>query len=102
MHQLFVFLLILNLFACHKLSLPLFTANSNQQELVKLHRRSVVKIYVESQPPSFVQPWQYEEVGRGSGTGFYIGDRQIMTNAHVVAHAVSIYVQKDGDSRLSA
>lgn len=100
MHQLFVFLLILNLFACHKLSLPLFTANSNQQELVKLHRRSVVKIYVESQPPSFVQPWQYEEVGRGSGTGFYIGDRQIMTNAHVVAHAVSIYVQKDGDSRL--
>jgi S1-C subfamily serine protease len=34
-----------------------------------------------------------------SGTGFYIGDGKILTNAHVVANASSLTVQRDGDSR---
>ena len=61
-------------------------------------RASVFKIQVMSDEPSLTEPWKRMLSSQGSGTGFYIGDGRILTNAHVVANASFITVQRDGDS----
>src|SRR5690606_16886064 len=60
-------------------------------------RLSVFKIHVQSRSPVFDSPWQKTATAGSSGTGFYIGEGRIMTNAHVVAGAAYIAVQRDGD-----
>lgn len=62
-------------------------------------RASVFKIQVASSEPNFVDPWKKQHATQSSGTGFYIGDDRIMTNAHVVANATYVAVLRDGDSR---
>lgn len=62
-------------------------------------RRSVFRIQTVSQDRNFVNPWRLRSPDISFGSGFYIGDGQILTNAHVVANASSITVQRDGDSR---
>ena len=62
-------------------------------------RRSVFRIETVSQDRNFVNPWRLKSPDMSSGTGFYIGDGKILTNAHVVANASSLTVQRDGDSR---
>ncbi|MFW7381349.1 MAG: PDZ domain-containing protein [Oligoflexus sp.] len=59
-------------------------------------RASVFKIQVQSAAPRYDQPWLSESPSSSSGTGFYIGDGRILTNAHVVSHAKYITVQRDG------
>ena len=62
-------------------------------------RRSVFRIETISQERNFVNPWRLRSPDLASGSGFYIGEGRILTNAHVVANASSIMVQRDGDSR---
>ena len=62
-------------------------------------RRSVFRIETVSQDRNFVNPWRFRSPDMSSGTGFYIGDGRILTNAHVVANASSLTVQRDGDPR---
>ncbi len=62
-------------------------------------RRSVFRIETISQDRNFVNPWRLQSPGMASGTGFYIGEGRILTNAHVVANASSITVRRDGDAR---
>jgi S1-C subfamily serine protease len=62
-------------------------------------RRSVFRIETISQDLNFVNPWRLQPPGMASGTGFYIGEGRILTNAHVVANASSITVRRDGDAR---
>ena len=62
-------------------------------------RKSVYKVRVVSQDPSFSHPWLSGNQKRGSGTGFYIGKGRILTNAHVVANGRYITVQRDGDDQ---
>ncbi len=66
---------------------------------LNLARKSVFKINVNTSIPSFTEPWRRQPDGGGSGTGFYIGQNRILTNAHVVAHGSYITVLRDGDSR---
>ncbi|SMF38261.1 S1C family serine protease [Pseudobacteriovorax antillogorgiicola] len=66
---------------------------------MKTLRRSIFKIHVISKEPRFSQPWLYQSSSRSSGSGFYIGDDRIVTNAHVVAHGKFISVQRDGDAQ---
>lgn len=61
--------------------------------------RSVFKIHVSSQRADYAQPWQAGASGSGSGSGFLIGRKRILTNAHVVADAKFIEVQPYGDAR---
>jgi S1-C subfamily serine protease len=60
-------------------------------------RRAVFKIQVVSQSPDWSRPWLLMPGGTGNGSGFYIGNGRILTNAHVVAGASFITVQRDGD-----
>ncbi len=62
-------------------------------------RRSVVKIYVTTQREDFTTPWQGGRISHGTGSGFVIGGRRILTNGHIVSDARFIQVQKDGDSK---
>jgi S1-C subfamily serine protease len=61
--------------------------------------RSVFKIHVSVQKPDYAQPWQAGGSGSGTGTGFLIGRKRLLTNAHVVADATFIEVQPHGDAR---
>jgi S1-C subfamily serine protease len=60
-------------------------------------RNSVFKITVTSEEPDYRQPWKKNNAGTSTGSGFYIGERRIMTNAHVIASGRFITVQRDGD-----
>lgn len=62
-------------------------------------RAAVLKIQVTSNEPSFSDPWKRRASTGSSGTGFFIGDGRILTNAHVVANASFITVLRDGDSK---
>lgn len=64
---------------------------------VDLIRSGVVKIYSTFQEENYLMPWQSGRIARGTGTGFIISGKRILTNAHVVSNAKLIYVQKDDD-----
>jgi S1-C subfamily serine protease len=62
-------------------------------------RSSVVKIHVTFQGDDYSLPWQSGQPVSGTGSGFIIEKRRILTNAHVVSNAKFLQVQKDGDPR---
>ncbi|OVE75204.1 hypothetical protein BVX97_05170 [bacterium E08(2017)] len=62
-------------------------------------RSSVVKIYATMQKENYAMPWQGGRTGGGTGTGFIIKGKRILSNAHVVSDARFIQVQKDGDPK---
>ncbi len=59
--------------------------------------RSVVQIISFSQQPLWDQPWRFDAVRRGSGTGFVIQGRRILTNAHVVSWGRQILLRRHQD-----
>ena len=61
-------------------------------------RRSVVKIFATYQREDYATPWQSGRPAGGTGTGFIVGKRRILTNAHIVSDARFLEVQKDGDA----
>ncbi len=66
---------------------------------LKAMRKAIFKVRVNSQSPDYRQPWALKQMVSSSGTGFYIGERSILTNAHVVAQGKFISVLKDGDDQ---
>jgi S1-C subfamily serine protease len=68
-------------------------------ESISAMRSAVVKIYVTMQHEDYSMPWQGGEPGGGTGSGFIISKKRILTNAHVVSDAKFIEVQKANDSR---
>ncbi len=81
----------------------LFTLNAKTLQAAKpiptRIRNSVVKIRVISQAPDYAEPWNPGPITQGSGTGFVISGKQILTNAHISSNARFIAVEKEGDSR---
>lgn len=61
--------------------------------------QAVVKIHTTSAPPDYFTPWRLLNAQQSSGSGAVISGRRILTNAHVVADASYIQVQKHGDPR---
>ncbi|MGQ9661436.1 MAG: trypsin-like peptidase domain-containing protein [Kiritimatiellia bacterium] len=62
-------------------------------------RRSVVKIYVTIQRDNYTLPWQRHAPTTGTGSGFIIKKKRILTNAHLVSDCRFIEIQRDGDPR---
>lgn len=62
-------------------------------------RGSLFKVRTVTQEPDYGSPWRLRSQSSGHGTGFYIGEGRILTNAHVVAHGRFITVEREGDSR---
>jgi len=58
--------------------------------------RSVLRIEVASQTPDYQTPWNSGRFSGGIGTGFLIGNNQILTNAHVVSNHQRILVTVHG------
>jgi S1-C subfamily serine protease len=54
---------------------------------------SVVKIETTHREPDLVHPWRKHSQYKASGSGVVIEGKRILTNAHVVRHAVEILVQ---------
>ena len=59
--------------------------------------RSVVQIITFSQEPQWDMPWRQTGVRRGSGSGFVIQGRRLLTNAHVISWARQILVRRHQD-----
>lgn len=59
---------------------------------------NLVRIDVSAAVPDPVSPWQ-KKVEVVSGSGVILGDRRILTNAHVVANRVDVEVRRAGRSR---
>ena len=57
---------------------------------------SVVKIFSVTSKPNFFSPWQNHSKREGSGSGFVVSSRLILTNAHVVADSTFIQVKRHG------
>lgn len=62
-------------------------------------RESVVKIYATIQREDYAWPWQPAAPIATSGSGFIIGKKRILTNAHIVSDARFIEVQREGQAR---
>ncbi len=58
---------------------------------------SVVRIVNEYNKFNWYSPWQSGETGKGSGSGFVISKKRIMTNAHVVSDAALLLVYFHND-----
>ena len=59
---------------------------------------AVVKIYFTQQREDYSLPWQAGPTFGGTGSGFVIRGRRILTNAHIVSDARFIQVRKLNDS----
>ena len=62
--------------------------------------RSVVRIQATSMDPDLRAPWNVGRVKRGTGSGFLIEGRRIMTNAHVVSDARFLGLQRSDSPRI--
>lgn len=60
---------------------------------------STVKIYSTMQTDNFSNPWQASLPAQGSGSGFVIHGKRILTNAHVISNSRFLEVQKNGDPK---
>lgn len=60
---------------------------------------AIVSIEVTQQRPNWYSPWQRNRPIQSSGSGFLIGKRRVMTNAHVVSDAKQIIVRRNQDNR---
>jgi S1-C subfamily serine protease len=64
---------------------------------------SVVKVSVVTRFPDATRPWSKSTPRGGIGTGIFIGDNRILTNAHVVLYGSEIHVQwSNSDEKVEA
>ncbi|WP_317929974.1 serine protease [Halioxenophilus sp. WMMB6] len=65
-------------------------------ELLRL-KQAVIKIYTTRAAPDYFTPWRLLNLEQTSGSGAVISGNRILTNAHVVADARYLQVQKHDD-----
>ena len=62
-------------------------------------RKSLVRITTTSQEPNYRMPWMPGNVGGGTGAGFVISGKRILTNAHVVSNARFVSLERENDPK---
>lgn len=61
-----------------------------------LEMDSVVKVFCVHTEPNFSLPWQRKRQYSSSSSGFVIGGRRVLTNAHSVEHYTQVKLKKRG------
>jgi len=64
-----------------------------QSDMDKL-RASVVQVSVVTQSEDYTRPWQRPRPRESTGSAFFIGDKMLMTNAHVVSDSKVLRVKR--------
>ncbi|MCM8775112.1 MAG: trypsin-like peptidase domain-containing protein [Candidatus Omnitrophica bacterium] len=62
-------------------------------------RNSVIKIFVTTNPPDFIKPWQTKGSDFHTGSGCIIDGNRILTSAHVISDYTFIQVKKHSDPK---
>jgi len=84
--------------ACLSFGSLSFSALSFSEDYQKV-KNAVIKIYSTSTPPDYFTPWRLLNSQQSSGSGAVIAGDRILTNAHVVADASYLQVQKNGEPK---
>jgi len=58
---------------------------------------AIVRVEVSALVPDYRTPWNAGSPAGGSGSGFFIGDKRFLTNAHVVSNATRVLVRRLND-----
>lgn len=74
-----------------------FAVNAQLSEDIRDVESSIIKIYTTSAAPDYFTPWRLMNPSQSSGSGAVISGNRILTNAHVVADASYVQVQKHND-----
>ncbi len=72
--------------------------NAQITEDIRAVESSIVKIYTTQAAPDYFTPWRLLTPSQSSGSGSVIVGNRILTNAHVVADASYVQVQKHNDA----
>ncbi len=80
------------------ISLPFLHAQEKPTNGSAIYR-SVLRIEVATQTPDYNTPWNSGRFSGGIGTGFIVGENQILTNAHVVSNQQRILVTVHGSPK---
>ncbi len=83
--------------ACLVALLPVCGGLAAQDDDIQDIENSVIKIYTTQAAPDYFVPWRLLNPRQTSGSGVLIDDGRILTNAHVVADASYVQVQKHND-----
>ena len=62
-------------------------------------RKHVVKIYSSRRSLNLSNPWKRGDIKEVTGSGVWLGDGKILTNAHVVGYSSQLYVQPFDSSK---
>ena len=75
----------------------------NQESSDRAIRKLVAKIFSSRRSLNLSNPWKRGEIKEITGSGVWLGDGRILTNAHVVLYSSQLYVQPfDSSDRISA
>ena len=74
-----------------------YTASAQINDEIRAVERSIIKIYTTQAAPDYFTPWRLLTPSQSSGSGSVIQGNRILTNAHVIADASYVQVQKHND-----
>ena len=78
-------------------TLTSFSATAQLNDEIRAVERSIIKIYTTQAAPDYFTPWRLLTPSQSSGSGSVIRGNRILTNAHVIADASYVQVQKHND-----
>ncbi len=93
----YVFLLCV--FLLSSVLTPLASTQASSDNDIQQLKKAVVKIHTTQAAPDYFTPWSLLNATQGNGSGTVIAGQRILTNAHVVANARYIQVQKHDDPK---
>jgi S1-C subfamily serine protease len=92
---------LINLFLKAALALALCghvtIAQAQLNDQIRAVEGAIVKIYTTAAAPDYFTPWRLLTPSQSSGSGSVIAGNRILTNAHVIANASYVQVQKHND-----
>jgi len=72
------------------------TGNVDRKQLSEIQYGAVIHFTTHYVNPQLLRPWKMGDPHTCTGTGFYIGDKRVITNSHVVHNHTSIRLERHG------